>query len=127
MELPGLTPTSPVIDVAPVLVTVEAPRTAKLRAVPIGGAVCAHALSRQHKKSSKTAAIQSGKKRLPLAMVLHSPSIHQFHEAGRSLAMLGPALISPHPQGVSGSSQRKVSAMPGVISLNSELNRGGLF
>jgi len=41
--VPGLTPTSPVTTVAPVLVTVVAPRTAKLCAAPSGGADCAHA------------------------------------------------------------------------------------
>jgi hypothetical protein len=66
------------MDVAPVLVTAEAPRTAKLRAVPIGGAVCAHALPRQHNDSSRTAAVKSRKERLPQTMVLHSPSIHEF-------------------------------------------------
>jgi hypothetical protein len=34
IALPGLTPTSPVIVVGPVLVTVEAPSTAKLDAAP---------------------------------------------------------------------------------------------
>jgi hypothetical protein len=43
-EVPGLTPKSPVIIVGPVLVTVEAPRTAKVCAEPNGGAVCAQAM-----------------------------------------------------------------------------------
>ena len=34
IAVPGLTPTSPTMAVAPVLVTVDAPRTAKLCAVP---------------------------------------------------------------------------------------------
>ncbi len=38
--LPGLTPRFPLTMVAPVLVTVEPPRTAKLAAVPSVGAVC---------------------------------------------------------------------------------------
>jgi hypothetical protein len=42
-ELPGLTPKSPVMIVGPVLVTVEAPRTAKLCAEPSGGVVCVKA------------------------------------------------------------------------------------
>jgi hypothetical protein len=41
MAVPGLTPKSPVMIVAPVLVTVEAPRTAKVCAEPNGGADCA--------------------------------------------------------------------------------------
>src|SRR5712664_1484962 len=41
--VPGLTPKSPVMIVGPVLVTVEAPRTAKLCAEPSGGADCARA------------------------------------------------------------------------------------
>ena len=55
-EVPGLTPKSPVMTVAPVLVTVEAPRTAKLSAEPSGGAVCAQArvpiLNRQINKNA---------------------------------------------------------------------------
>src|SRR5665213_3802277 len=105
------------MSVAPVFVTVEAPRTAKLRAVPIGGAVCAHALLRQHDESSRIAAIQSGKERLPQTMVLHSPSIHEFHEAGRSLAVPWTALISLRPQGVSGSSPRRYRQCWRVTSL----------
>src|ERR1700730_8301618 len=42
IDVPGLTPTSPVMTVGPVLVTVEAPKTAKLFAEPRGGADCAH-------------------------------------------------------------------------------------
>jgi hypothetical protein len=42
-EVPGLTPKSPVMIVEPVLVTVVAPRTAKLAAEPSGGAFCAQA------------------------------------------------------------------------------------
>jgi hypothetical protein len=34
IAVPGLTPRSPTISVGPVLVTVEAPKTAKLSAVP---------------------------------------------------------------------------------------------
>jgi hypothetical protein len=41
--VPGLTPKSPVMIVGPVLVTVEAPRTAKPCAEPSGGADCAQA------------------------------------------------------------------------------------
>ena len=41
--VPGLTPKSPVMTVAPALVTVEAPRTAKLCAEPSGGADWARA------------------------------------------------------------------------------------
>jgi hypothetical protein len=41
IALPGLTPKSPVMAVGPVLVTVEAPRTAKLCAGPSDGADCA--------------------------------------------------------------------------------------
>ena len=37
MAVPGLTPSSPVTTVAPVFVTVAAPRTAKFRAVPSEG------------------------------------------------------------------------------------------
>jgi hypothetical protein len=51
-------------DVEPVLVTVELPRTAKLRAVPIGGPVCAHALLNEHNEISRTAAIKHEKERL---------------------------------------------------------------
>ena len=40
IAVPGETPRSPVIVVAPVFVTVEPPRTAKDSAVPRGGAVC---------------------------------------------------------------------------------------
>jgi hypothetical protein len=40
-EVPGLTPRSPVTTVAPVLVTVELPRTAKLPAKPRVGGDCA--------------------------------------------------------------------------------------
>lgn len=43
IEVPGLTPRSPVMTLGPVLVTVEAPRTAKLCAVPKEGAICARA------------------------------------------------------------------------------------
>jgi hypothetical protein len=43
MEVPGLTPTSPAIALAPVLVTVEAPNTAKVCAAPSGGTDCAQA------------------------------------------------------------------------------------
>ncbi len=39
IDVPGLTPTSPTMVVAPVLVTVVPPRTAKLAAAPRGGAV----------------------------------------------------------------------------------------
>jgi hypothetical protein len=70
---PGLTPTSPTTDVAPVLVTVEAPKTAKLTAVPIAGAVCAHALFREHTASSRTAAIKRQQERLPFAIVFSFP------------------------------------------------------
>jgi len=41
---PGLTPRFPIMTVGPVLVTVEAPRTAKPCAVPRGGAVAANNL-----------------------------------------------------------------------------------
>ena len=41
--VPGLTPRSPVMTLAPVLVTVEAPNTAKLCAAPSDGAVGAGA------------------------------------------------------------------------------------
>jgi hypothetical protein len=41
--VPGLTPRSPVITLGPVLVTVEAPSTAKLWAIPSDGAVWAAA------------------------------------------------------------------------------------
>ena len=41
--LPGLTPRSPRMTLGPVFVTVDPPRTAKLCAVPSGGAVCAEA------------------------------------------------------------------------------------
>jgi hypothetical protein len=78
MAEPGLTPTSPTMDVGPVLVTAEAPRTAKFRAVPIAGAVCAQALFRH---PSRTAAIKYQKERLPYAIVLHFPSIPEFHDA----------------------------------------------
>lgn len=43
--LPGLTPRSARIVLGPVLVTVEAPRTAKLDAAPSGGAVCCSGLA----------------------------------------------------------------------------------
>jgi hypothetical protein len=59
------TPTSPVTVVAPVLVTADAPRTAKLCAVPMEGAVCAHALFREHAASSRATAIEHEKERLP--------------------------------------------------------------
>src|SRR5271170_5623454 len=42
IEVPGYKPRSPLIVVGPVLVTVEAPRTAKLDTVPSVGAVCAN-------------------------------------------------------------------------------------
>jgi len=58
IELPGLTPTSPVTEVEPVLVTADAPKTAKFCAVPIGGAACAHALLRGPMESNRTAAIK---------------------------------------------------------------------
>jgi hypothetical protein len=41
--VPGLTPRSPVMTVGPALVTVEAPRTAKLCTEPSGGADYAQA------------------------------------------------------------------------------------
>jgi hypothetical protein len=41
MAVPGLTPIFPVMRVGPVLVTVAAPKTAKLCAEPSGGTVCA--------------------------------------------------------------------------------------
>ena len=43
MEVPGLTPKSPATAVGPVLVTVEAPKTAKVCAEPNGGTDCAQA------------------------------------------------------------------------------------
>ena len=89
MEVPGLTPASPVMDVNPVLVTAAAPSTAKLRAVPIGGAVCADALLRQHVASSKPAAIKYEKERLSSVIVLQFPPIHKFCETDGSSTMLG--------------------------------------
>ena len=45
IEVPGLTPKSPMTTDGPVLVTAAAPRTAKLVAVPSGGAVAAETVS----------------------------------------------------------------------------------
>src|ERR1700692_2288674 len=78
MAVPGLTPTSPVTTVVPVLVTVEPPRTAKLRAVPIGGAVCAHALFKEHAASSRTAALKHEKERLPFTIVVSFLFVSRF-------------------------------------------------
>jgi len=44
IAVPGLTPRSPVMTVGPVLVTVDAPNTAKLCAVPNDGAIAANAV-----------------------------------------------------------------------------------
>ena len=106
MAEPGLTPKSPVREDGPVLVTVEAPRTAKFRAVPMAGAVCAQALLRQPSESSRTAAIKHLTERLRSAIVLHVLSIPEFHEADRGLAMVGIAVVSVRLKGISESSLR---------------------
>ena len=50
----GLTPNSPVMTVRPVLLTVEAPRTAKVRAAPSGGADCpAQVAHAQHENNQQ--------------------------------------------------------------------------
>jgi hypothetical protein len=56
MAVPGLTPTSPVTTVGPVLVTVEDPSTEKLAALPRGGAVWAIATDETESKTSPTRA-----------------------------------------------------------------------
>ncbi len=63
--LPGLTPTSPVRMVAPVLVTVEEASTANCCAVPRGGAVCANTVFNEPVENNRTAAIKQKKKRFP--------------------------------------------------------------
>lgn len=55
--LPGLTPRSPFTTVGPVLVTVEAPSTAKLCAAPNDGAVAARARPGAAKASDKASNI----------------------------------------------------------------------
>ena len=57
-EVPGLRPRSPVSTVGPVLVTVDAPSTAKFCAVPNGGAICARRDVNDPMETNKTTLIE---------------------------------------------------------------------
>ena len=65
IDVPGLTPRSPVTTVGPVLVTALPPRTAKVAAVPSGmGAAVAPAGTVNRSGDKRTAAARAGTARL---------------------------------------------------------------